>query len=55
MNKDEIVKTLLRHKAVAVIRLADASKLVKVAEALYKGGIYSIEITMTVPDAIKGH
>ncbi len=53
MTRDEIVKSLIECGAVAVIRLADSSKLIKVAEALYKGGISGIEITMTVPDAIK--
>lgn len=53
MSRDEIVKSLIDCGAVAVIRLADSSKLIKVAEALYKGGISGIEITMTVPDAIK--
>lgn len=37
----------------AVIRLADPNKLIKVAEAIYKGGVSGIEITMTVPDAIR--
>ena len=53
MNKEELVKTIISNKAVAVIRLADASKLVKVAEAIYEGGVSSIEITMIVPNAIK--
>jgi 2-dehydro-3-deoxyphosphogluconate aldolase/(4S)-4-hydroxy-2-oxoglutarate aldolase len=53
MSREEIVKSLVDCGAVAVIRLADSSKLIKVAEALYKGGVSGIEITMTVPDAIK--
>ena len=52
MNRLEIVNSLIESKAIAVIRLADPSKLIKVAEAIYRGGISSIEITMTVPDAI---
>jgi 2-dehydro-3-deoxyphosphogluconate aldolase/(4S)-4-hydroxy-2-oxoglutarate aldolase len=48
----KITESLINGGAVAVIRLADASKLVKVAEAIYKGGVSAIEITMTVPDAI---
>jgi 2-dehydro-3-deoxyphosphogluconate aldolase/(4S)-4-hydroxy-2-oxoglutarate aldolase len=53
MSKEEIVKSLINTGAVAVIRLSDASKLIKVAEAINKGGISAIEITMTVPNAIK--
>ncbi len=53
MRIEEIVKTLIKSRAIAVIRLADSSKLIKVAEAIYKGGVSSIEITMTVPNAIE--
>ncbi len=53
MNKDEIVKSLLETKAVAVVRLSDPSKMIKVAEAIYKGGVTAIEITTTVPNAIE--
>ena len=49
---EKITKSLIDGGAIAVIRLADASKLIKVAEAIYKGGVSAIEITMTVPDAI---
>ena len=49
---EKITKSLINGGAVAVIRLGDASKLIKVAEAIYKGGVSAIEITMTVPDAI---
>lgn len=53
MLKEEVVKSLIQTGAVAVIRLSDASKLIKVSEAINKGGISAIEITMTVPNAIK--
>ena len=53
MNKDEIVKSLLETKAVAVVRLSDPSKMIKVAEAIYKGGVTAIEITTTVLNAIE--
>lgn len=52
MNRIEIVNSLIKAKAIAVIRLSDPEKLIKVAEAIYKGGISGIEITMTIPDAI---
>jgi 2-dehydro-3-deoxyphosphogluconate aldolase/(4S)-4-hydroxy-2-oxoglutarate aldolase len=47
------LKTILNNKAVAVIRMSDPNKLMKVAEAIYKGGVQSVEITMTVPGALK--
>jgi 2-dehydro-3-deoxyphosphogluconate aldolase/(4S)-4-hydroxy-2-oxoglutarate aldolase len=52
MGKEETLKSLLDCGAIAVIRLADSNKLIKVAEAIFKGGVAGIEITMTVPDAI---
>jgi len=39
--------------AVAVIRMADSQKLMKVAEAIRKGGVTSLEITMTTPNALQ--
>ncbi|MFZ0455126.1 MAG: bifunctional 4-hydroxy-2-oxoglutarate aldolase/2-dehydro-3-deoxy-phosphogluconate aldolase [Ignavibacteriaceae bacterium] len=50
---NEALKTILENKAVAVIRMHDSAKLIKVAEAIYKGGVQSVEITMTVPGALK--
>jgi 2-dehydro-3-deoxyphosphogluconate aldolase / (4S)-4-hydroxy-2-oxoglutarate aldolase len=52
MNRIEIVNSLIKAKVIAVIRLSDPGKLIKVAEAICKGGISGIEITMTIPDAI---
>lgn len=53
MKKQEVLELLLETKIVAVIRLADPAKLIKVANAIYDGGVSAIEITMTVPNAIK--
>jgi 2-dehydro-3-deoxyphosphogluconate aldolase/(4S)-4-hydroxy-2-oxoglutarate aldolase len=53
MSKENIVSSLIDCGAVAVIRLSDPDKLIKVAEAIYRGGVLGIEITMTVPNAIK--
>ena len=53
MSRNEIVNSLIDAGVVAVIRLSDASKLIKVAESINKGGVSAIEITMTVPNAIK--
>ncbi len=53
MSRENTVKILIDSGAIAVIRLADPKKLIKVAEAIYAGGVSGIEITMTVPDAIR--
>lgn len=53
MNREEIVLKITELKAVAVIRMEDPSKLIKVAEAIHDGGVKAIEITMTVPNAIE--
>lgn len=53
MNRQEIVDKIIDLKAVAVIRMEDPSKLIKVAEAISEGGVKAIEITMTVPNAIE--
>jgi 2-dehydro-3-deoxyphosphogluconate aldolase / (4S)-4-hydroxy-2-oxoglutarate aldolase len=53
MSKQEILDKILDKKIIAVIRLKEAEKLRKVIEAVYAGGITVIEITMTVPNAVK--
>ncbi len=52
MSREDIVKSLIDAGAIAVLRLSDPTKLIKVAQAIYEGGVSAIEITMTVPDAI---
>jgi 2-dehydro-3-deoxyphosphogluconate aldolase/(4S)-4-hydroxy-2-oxoglutarate aldolase len=51
-KRKEILNKLEANVAVAVIRLADSTKLIRVCEAIFEGGVKSIEITMTVPNAI---
>ena len=53
MSRQEIVNSLIEAAAIAVVRLSDPTKLIKVSEAIYEGGVSAIEITMTVPNAIK--
>jgi 2-dehydro-3-deoxyphosphogluconate aldolase/(4S)-4-hydroxy-2-oxoglutarate aldolase len=53
MTRNEIVQKIIELKVVAVIRMEDPNKLIKVAEAIYDGGVQAIEITMTVPNAIE--
>jgi 2-dehydro-3-deoxyphosphogluconate aldolase/(4S)-4-hydroxy-2-oxoglutarate aldolase len=53
MNRKEVVSAIIQAGAVAVVRLSDPEKLIKVAEAIYNGGVTGLEITMTVPNAIE--
>ncbi|HEY4613219.1 MAG TPA: bifunctional 4-hydroxy-2-oxoglutarate aldolase/2-dehydro-3-deoxy-phosphogluconate aldolase [Bacteroidota bacterium] len=53
MKREQIVAHLKEKAAIAVIRMADAKKLLKVIDAIYRGGVSIIEITMTVPNALR--
>ncbi|MEZ4766757.1 MAG: bifunctional 4-hydroxy-2-oxoglutarate aldolase/2-dehydro-3-deoxy-phosphogluconate aldolase [Calditrichia bacterium] len=53
MSRFEIVQKIIDDGAVAVIRMSDSHKLLRVAEALLEGGISALEITMTTPNALK--
>jgi 2-dehydro-3-deoxyphosphogluconate aldolase/(4S)-4-hydroxy-2-oxoglutarate aldolase len=53
MTRDESLAFLLEHKVVAVVRMADPAKLMRVVEAVERGGIRAVEITMTVPNAVE--
>jgi 2-dehydro-3-deoxyphosphogluconate aldolase / (4S)-4-hydroxy-2-oxoglutarate aldolase len=53
MEKEIILNKILKTKVVAVLRIKEAEKLKKVIDAIYKGGITAVEITMTVPNAIQ--
>jgi 2-dehydro-3-deoxyphosphogluconate aldolase/(4S)-4-hydroxy-2-oxoglutarate aldolase len=52
-QREEILNRILELKAIAVIRMADSTKLISVVEAILEGGVECVEITMTVPDAIR--
>jgi 2-dehydro-3-deoxyphosphogluconate aldolase/(4S)-4-hydroxy-2-oxoglutarate aldolase len=53
MTKEQILKIILDKKIIAVIRIKEEEKLKKVIEAIYNGGISVVEITMTVPNALR--
>ena len=53
MTKEEILKIIFDKKIIAVIRVKEEEKLKKVIDAIYAGGISVVEITMTVPNALK--
>ena len=52
MNRKEVLSHIMSNGVVAVIRMKDTQRLLKVIQAVAAGGVKSIEITMTVPGAI---
>ena len=52
MDKDKILAKIEESGVVPVVRAKNAEQAVKISEAVKKGGIRVIEITMTVPGAI---
>lgn len=52
MNKDAVLAKIKAEKVVAIIRADNSAGLLDCARALAAGGLTSIELTMTTPDAI---
>lgn len=52
VKRMEIVNKMIDYGIVAVIRAESKEKAVKIIEAVKKGGIKALEITMTVPGAL---
>ncbi len=53
MRRDEVLEIVLATKVIAVIRMADPQKLLQVTEAIKRGGVRALEITMTTPNALE--
>lgn len=53
MTKEQILSFITGIGIVPVVRTSSAEAAIKAIEAIYKGGIRSAEITMTVPGAIR--
>lgn len=53
MTKPEIISRLLDPGIIAIIRADSSNQLVAAAEALYRGGVTAMEVTMTTPDALQ--
>jgi 2-dehydro-3-deoxyphosphogluconate aldolase/(4S)-4-hydroxy-2-oxoglutarate aldolase len=53
MKRSEVLSRIIESGVVAVIRMKDTDRLLKVIEAVRKGGVKCIEITMTVPGAVE--
>ncbi len=52
MNRKTVLSKILLSKIIAVIRMKDTERLMRVIDAISVGGVKCIEITMTVPNAI---
>ena len=51
-TRDDVVRWVMRDRAVAVVRTDSPDALVEVAQALQVGGVVCFEVTMTVPNAL---
>src|SRR5438270_254375 len=51
MSKESDLRRVLDGGIVAVVRSPDSQQLVEVTRALADGGVTTVEITLTVPDA----
>ncbi len=53
MSRKEIVEKLEQLGIIAVVRLNGSDYLLEIIDALAKGGVRALEITMTTPNAVK--
>src|SRR5512136_288286 len=53
VSRKEASDIIFSTKVIAVIRLADAARLFEVAEALRRGGVRALEVTMTTRGAVE--
>lgn len=52
MKKERALDLILQTKIIAVIRMSDPGRIIDLTEALKRGGVKALEITMTVPGAL---
>ncbi len=53
MQKNAILSSIIDTGVVAIVRTSTADAAVKSVDAIFRGGLRAVEITMTVPGAIK--
>jgi len=53
MNKAGAIDTLVKTGLVPIVRASSADEALKIMQAIYEGGVPAIEVTMTVPGAIR--
>src|SRR5256885_5805909 len=51
-SRSEIVRLIIDSGLIAVIRTDSAEQVLPICEALLAGGIFALEITLTIPDAL---
>lgn len=52
MVKDAVIAKMERHRLVAVVRSKSADEALAIARAVADGGVWFVEITLTVPGAL---
>ena len=52
-DRAAILERILASGVVAVVRMPDSDRLIRVVDAIREGGVTAIEITMTTPNALK--
>lgn len=52
MGKDEIISSIVAGGVIPVIRASSSEEALALVDAIKAGGIATIEVTMTVPDAV---
>lgn len=53
MHKSQAVASILDVGIVPIVRADSAEKAIQAARAIYRGGVRALEVTMTVPGALK--
>jgi 2-dehydro-3-deoxyphosphogluconate aldolase/(4S)-4-hydroxy-2-oxoglutarate aldolase len=53
MHKSQAVASILDVGIVPIVRADSAEKAIQAARAIYRGGVRALEVTMTVPGAIR--
>ena len=51
MSKSDVINAIKKHKITAIVRGAEADKAIKIAKALYNGGVRLIEVTFNTEGA----
>lgn len=54
MEREEILQGIVEEKIVSILRFHDGSKIIPTAQAILKGGIRVIEVSLNTPNALDG-
>ena len=53
MTRKELAQRIAKSRAVAVLRMPSSRKVVRVADAIVRGGVTTLEVTLTTPGALQ--